>query len=108
SRFEGVSEFEGMCMETSMARRLVDRGVRCALNERGVATIISPEDVQEEDYTDPPREHGSVYTSIGWSPPRIIPVQADLERAAEVLNEGSKVAMLIGQGAADATDEVVD
>jgi len=106
--FKDVSAFEGVCMHPSMARHLVDRAIRCALTERGVATVIFPEDVQEEDYADPPREHGSVYTSIGWSKPRVLPQQADLERAAEVLNEGRRVAMLIGQGAAGATDEVIE
>ena len=40
-----------------------------------------------------------VSSSIGWSPPRIIPTDADLQQAADVLNERPKVAMLIGQGA---------
>src|SRR2546423_2047177 len=95
--FKDVSEFVSTCMEPAQARHLVDRAVRTALSEKGVATIIFPEDVQEEEAVEsPPREHGSVYSSIGWSPPRILPAEADLERAAEVLNAGTKVAMLIG------------
>jgi pyruvate dehydrogenase (quinone) len=48
-----------------------------------------------------------VYSSIGFTQPEVRPKQADLERAAEILNQGEKVAMLIGQGAAHAQDEVV-
>jgi hypothetical protein len=41
----------------------------------------------------PPREHGSVYTSVGWSQPRMLPQEAELTRAAQALNESEKVAM---------------
>jgi pyruvate dehydrogenase (quinone) len=106
--FKDVSAFVSTCMEPAQARHLIDRGVRTALSEQGVATIIFPEDVQEADAVEsPPREHGAVFSSIGWSRPRVLPVEADLQRAAAVLNEGSKVAMLIGQGARDAADEVI-
>ena len=37
----------------------------------------------------------------------MIPPEADLDRAAAILNEGEKVAMLVGQGAAEAASEVV-
>jgi pyruvate dehydrogenase (quinone) len=66
-----------------------------------------PEDVQEAEYSEPPRMHGAVYSSIGISETEVKPKQADLQRAAEILNSGEKVAMLIGQGAAHAADEVV-
>ena len=49
-----------------------------------------------------------MYSSVGWSKPRIVPHDGDLQRAADVLNEGEKVAMLIGQGAAEAEDEVIE
>src|SRR5207248_10428258 len=65
--------------------------------------------VQEEEAVEsPPREHGAVYTGIGFSKPRVLPPEADLDRAAEILNQGQKVMMLIGQGARDAADEVVE
>jgi pyruvate dehydrogenase (quinone) len=107
--FKDVSEFVNTCTHPAQARQLIDRGIRTALAERGVATLIFPSDVQEEDAMgSPPRQHGAVYTSIGYSEPRVIPRQEDLERAAEILNEGEKVAILIGQGAKKAADEVVE
>jgi pyruvate dehydrogenase (quinone) len=109
SLFKDVSVFVNTCNHAAQARHLVDRAMRCALADRGVATIIFPEDVQEEAAVEsPPREHGAVYSSIGWSQPRVLPTDPVLDRAAEVLNEGSRVAMLVGQGASGAEDEVIE
>ncbi len=107
--FKDVSEFVNTCMEPAQARHLVDHAFRTALDRKGVTTLIFPNDVQEEKaVTSPPREHGAVYSSVGYSPPRVIPHEGDLEYAAKILNEGKKVAILIGQGAIGAADEVVE
>src|SRR6185437_8542802 len=107
--FKDVSEFVQVCMEPAQARHLVDRAVRIALDRKGVSTLIFPNDVQEEKAVEsPPREHGAVYSSIGYSRPRVLPPESELKRAATLLNDGRKVAILIGQGAADAADEVVE
>ncbi|HET7328190.1 MAG TPA: thiamine pyrophosphate-requiring protein [Nocardioidaceae bacterium] len=109
SLYKDVSEFVQVCMEPAQARMLIDRAMKTALTTRGVATIIVPDDVAELDaVTSPPREHGSVYTSVGWSRPRMLPDPEELQRAARVLNEGKRVAMLVGQGAAGAQQEVVE
>ncbi|MFR9800918.1 thiamine pyrophosphate-requiring protein [Pseudonocardia sp. RS010] len=106
--FSDVSEFVQTCMHPAAARHLIDRACKVALSNRTVATVIFPVDVQEEEaQPSPPRVHGAVYSSVGWNKPRMIPHQNELEKAAEILNEGSKVAMLVGQGAAEAQDEVV-
>ena len=107
--FKDVSEYVQLCMEPAQARHLVDRAVRVALDRRGVATLIFPNDIQEEKAVEsPPRMHGAVFSSVGYSRPRVLPQDGDLDRAAEILNGGSKVAMLIGQGAAGAAGEVVE
>jgi pyruvate dehydrogenase (quinone) len=106
--FKDVSEFVQTCMHPAQARHLIDRALKVAISQRAVATIIFPVDVQEEDaQPSPPRMHGAVYSSIGFTKPRVIPPEAELRKAADILNEGTKVAMLIGQGAAEAADEVV-
>src|SRR4051794_26423723 len=102
-----AGEYVQVCMVPAQARHLVDRAVRVALASRTVTAIIVPNDVQEEPYEDPPRAHGSVFSSPGWDPPRILPPAQAVRRAADVLNAGSKVAMLIGQGALGAAEEVV-
>src|SRR5437764_10558148 len=107
--FKDVSEFVETCMDPSQARHLVDRALRIALDRKAVCTLIFPNDVQEaKAVPSPPRAHGSVYSSIGYTRPRVLPHERDIEHAAEILNEGEKVAILIGQGARGAADEVED
>ena len=91
----------------AQVRHMVDRAVRIALSQRRVTAIILPNDLQELEYSPPPRKHGTAHSGVGYSRPRILPEPADLARAAEVLNAGSRVAMLVGAGALHATDEVI-
>ncbi|HEX6141682.1 MAG TPA: thiamine pyrophosphate-requiring protein [Geminicoccaceae bacterium] len=98
-----------VCQAPAQMRHLVDRAMRIAAAERTVTCIIVPGDVQELDAVEsPPRIHGAVYSSVGYTPPRVVPAEADLRRAAEILNEGERVAMLVGAGALHATDEVIE
>jgi pyruvate dehydrogenase (quinone) len=103
-----AGEFVQTLMVPSQASHLIDRAMRVALSSRTVTAIIVPNDVQEEPYEEPPRAHGSVFSSVGFDRPRVVPARDTLQRAAEVLNGGSKVAMLIGQGAKNAQREVID
>ncbi|MFB6416234.1 MULTISPECIES: thiamine pyrophosphate-requiring protein [Bradyrhizobium] len=91
----------------AQVRHLIDRAARIALARRTPTVIILPNDLQEEPYEDPPRAHGTLHSGIGYSAPSIMPQEADLDRAAEILNAGNKVAMLVGAGALGATDEVI-
>ena len=94
-------------MAPTQIRHLVDRAIRIALSERTVTAIIIPNDVQETDAVpQPPRKHGTVHSGPGYQPPRILPHDEDLDRAAEILNAGESVAMLVGQGALHASEEV--
>jgi len=102
-----ASEYLTTVMAPTQARHAIDRAVRIAQASRSVTAVIIPEDVQEAEYEEPPRAHGAIYSSVGMTRPRIVPRDEDLQRAASVLNEGEKVAMLIGQGATGAADEVV-
>jgi pyruvate dehydrogenase (quinone) len=103
-----AGEFVQVMMVPAQARHLVDRAMRVAQASRTVACIIAPNDVQESPYEDPPRSHGSVFSSPGYEAPRTVPTTDSLQRAAQVLNAGEKVAMLIGQGAKHAQREVAD
>jgi len=101
-------EYVHMAVEPSQMRHLVDRALRIALAERTVTCLIVPNELQTEDAAEPERAHGTIHSSAGWSPPRVVPTDADLQRAAEVLNAGEKVAILVGAGALAATDEVIE
>lgn len=107
--FKDVSAYVTTVMHPAAARHAIDRAIRVALANRSVSTIIFPEDIQETPAMEaPPRQHGSVFSSIGYLEPEIIPPQEQLERAAYLLNDAKKVSMLVGQGAAKAEDEVIE
>ncbi|KVN17238.1 thiamine pyrophosphate-binding protein [Burkholderia stagnalis] len=89
-------------------RHLVDRAVRIALAARTVTALVLPSDLQELDYLPPKRAHGTVHSGVGYARPKVVPYPDELRRAAEVLNAGKKVAMLIGAGALGATNEVIE
>lgn len=92
----------------SQMRHLVDRAVRIAKSKRTVTCLIVPNDLQQEAAEpSPPHSHGTVHSSAAYSQPLVVPTQRDIERAAEILNEGEKVAMLVGAGAKGAGDEVL-
>ena len=89
-------------------RHVVDRAVRIAKASRSVTAIIIPKDVQEMAAVDSlPRKANMSHSGLGYEAPRVIPREADLRRAADVLNAGKRVAMLVGAGAADAENEVI-
>ncbi len=110
SLFEDVAgEYVHMASTPAQVRHLVDRAVRIAKAERTVTCIILPNDLQEMDAVEtPPRAHGTIHSGVGYSAPVVRPAEADLRRAADVLNAGSKVAILVGAGALNATDEVIE
>ncbi len=102
-----ASAFVETAMAPAQVRHLVDRAMRIALGERRVTALILPKDVQELEYESPPNKHNTIHSGIGYTRPKMVPYEADLQRAAEVLNAGKKVAMLVGAGAFGATDEVI-
>ena len=104
-----AGEYVQTCTDAVQMRQLVDRACRIALAERTVTCIIMPKDVQDLDAVEtPPHKHNTVHTSLGYSYPYTIPSREDLQRAADILNEGKKVAILIGAGAMDAGPEVTE
>lgn len=86
---------------------LVDRAVRVAQARRTVTAVIVPADLQEEAYAPPEHAFKMVASSVGVSPATLVPDEADLARAADVLNAGERVAVLVGAGARGAADEVL-
>jgi pyruvate dehydrogenase (quinone) len=110
SLFKDVAgDYVHLASSPEQIRHLVDRAVRIAQVERTVTCIIVPNDVQEMDaIEEPPHSHGTIHTGLGYSAPRVVPQDSELRRAAEVLNSGSKVAMLVGAGALHATEQVLE
>ncbi|MEU4417271.1 thiamine pyrophosphate-requiring protein [Nocardia salmonicida] len=99
-------------VEVNVANQLpnaLDRAIRTALARRAPTAVIIPADLQEEPY-EPPTH---AFKEVPSSPPSIssstsVAARSEVERAAEVINAGTKLAVLIGQGARDAADEVLE
>ena len=109
SLFKDVAhEYVHLVTTPAQMRHVLDQAIRIAQSERTVCCVIVPNDLQDMDFENPPREHGTIHSGTGYSAPRIVPQPEDLQRAADVLNAGSKVAILVGAGALDATDEVIE
>lgn len=102
-----ASEYIQMVTDPAQARLVIDRAFRIAKAQRTVTAVIIPNDVQEEDAVpEPPREHGNVVTGVGHSSSHLVPAEEELRAAADILNSGKKVAILVGAGAHGASEEV--
>ena len=109
SLFKDVaSEYVTQVSHPSAIRHAVDRALRIARAERTVTCVIIPNDIQEQPYQSPPHKHGSIHSSVGYCEPRVVPQEKDLRRAADVLNAGKKVAILVGAGALGAAEELME
>jgi pyruvate dehydrogenase (quinone) len=103
-----ASAFCEQVNEPSSVRHLIDRALRIAQAEHAVTCVIVPADVQDmEAVPEQPHATHTVHSGVGYWRPRVIPHQSELQQAADILNAGEKVAMLVGQGALHATDEVI-
>jgi len=94
-------DFVQTLMDPAQTRQLVDRAIRIAKARRTVTCIVVPHDVQELDAEEPGP------TSVAFSRPHVVPSEHDLRIAARILNEGKRIAILVGAGALGATDEVI-
>jgi pyruvate dehydrogenase (quinone) len=101
-----ASDYLQMVTVPEQLPNVLDRAIKVALSRRAPTAIIIPSDVQELEYTPPGHAFKQVPSSLGIDWPAVDPDDAAVRRAAEILNGGEKVAMLIGQGARGAADEV--
>jgi pyruvate dehydrogenase (quinone) len=110
SLFKDVAgEYVHMATDPAQVPHLIDRGLRIARAQRTVTCVILPHDLQLADAVEqPPREHGTLQSGVGYEHPRVLPGEESIERAAAVLNAGERVAILVGQGALHAAGEVIE
>jgi pyruvate dehydrogenase (quinone) len=99
--FKECSHFVELVTSREQFPRVLERAMRTAISERGVAVIVLPGDIA---LGDAPSESPSW---VDAEPPAIIPVARDLDRLAALLNQSSAVTLLCGSGCAEAHDEVV-
>lgn len=105
--FADVAVFVQTVLTAQHAPLVVDKAVRLAAARRGPAVIILPSDVQELEMEEPEVAHGVSRSGIGYASTHFAPDEDALRAAAEVLNAGDKVAMLVGAGARGAREEVL-
>jgi pyruvate dehydrogenase (quinone) len=101
-----ASEFVETVTVPEQLPNVLDRAIRTAYARRCPTAVIIPGDVQELDYSPPTHAFKMVPSSLGRGEWTAIPSEESVRRAAEVLNAGDKVAILVGQGAAGARAEV--
>jgi len=105
--FADVTEYVITAIVPGQVRTCIDRAVRIAQAKRAVTCVIIPNDLQELEYEDAPMVHGATHTGVGYPGAATLPNIEDIRKAAEFLNQGKKVAILVGAGALHATDEVI-
>ena len=106
--FADVAGFVQEAATASQLRHLIDRSFRTAIAHDAVSVLIVPKDVQRETYHEPKVAHGFTRSGFGYSKPSVSPRETQLAKAAQLINEGTKVAILIGAGARGAADEVIE
>jgi len=105
--FSDATQYVQTVLAAEHALMVIDRAFRSALATRQPCAIVLPHDVQKLPVPDPlPQQHAVVASAPEWRRPQVRPMEADLREAAEVLNAGRRVALLVGQGARRATEQV--
>jgi len=109
--YADVAEYDQMIYNSAQAEAVVDMAVRTAYARRGVAHITVPNDIQVADAGADPWQHVAPARSPHTAPVRLpapgLPREADLQRIADLLNEGEKIAILAGAGALHAKPELL-
>ncbi|MDT5275965.1 MAG: hypothetical protein QOE48_1920 [Mycobacterium sp.] len=101
-----ASDYVQMVTVPEQLPNVLDRAIRVAMTQRTPTALIIPADVQELPYSPPPHAFKMVPSSLGIEWPVVSPDDAAIVRAAELLNNGSRVAMLVGAGARGAHQEL--
>lgn len=107
--FMDVSVYNERVMGPAHVVAVTDQAIRTALSRRGVAHITIPKDIQGMDVSDNQRSSANIphHSGAGYTPAYPVPQHASLEEAAAILNEGTRVVMLVGAGALGAREEVL-
>jgi pyruvate dehydrogenase (quinone) len=105
--FADATQYVQTVLAAEHATMVIDRAFRTALATRQPCAVVLPHDVQQLPFPDElPQEHAVIVTAAQWRRPRVLPHEEDLRAAADVLNSGRRVALLVGQGARRARAQV--
>jgi pyruvate dehydrogenase (quinone) len=104
--FQDVAVYNNRIMGPAHVQPVMDLAIRTAISRKGVAHVTMPVDVQIAKSDSRSERNVKNHTSEVTTPSRLLPNPTDIKRSAELLNAGEKIAILAGQGALDATDEL--
>jgi pyruvate dehydrogenase (quinone) len=102
------SDYVQMCMVPQQLPNLIDRAIRIALTEHSPTALIFPSDVLELPYEPPQHAFKQVPSSLGMTSVTSRADDAAVQQAADILNAGEKVALLVGQGARGCVAELTE
>ncbi len=107
--FIDVAAFNQRVMGPAHVHNVVDEAIKTALARRTVSHITVPKDIQEWIADDSHRSSANVnrHSADLYAAPHSVPPQDALRRAAALINEGDKIAILAGRGCLGARDEVL-
>jgi pyruvate dehydrogenase (quinone) len=108
--FIDVAAYNQRIMGPSHVANAVDAAIKTALSRRTVAHLTIPKDIQDWTQDEATRSAQNIpqHSGIVYMPSWPLPPQPMLEVAANLINAGTKVAILVGQGCLQARDEVLD
>ena len=101
-------QFVEMAMVPEQFPNLIDRAIRVAISTKSPTCIVVPSDLQDLEWSAPQHAFKQVPSSLGMAQPRLVPDDAAIRKAADILNSGERVAILAGQGARGARDELIE
>ena len=106
--FQDVAVYNERVTGPNHVQNVVDQAIKTALSERGVAHLCIPKDVQEMTASDDPRSAWNIkgHSGDGAADVAPLPTDAQLRAAADVINAGKKVVLLVGRGALGCAAEV--
>ncbi len=100
------SDYVQMCTVPEQLPNLIDRAIRVAVSESAPTCVIIPSDVFDLEYVAPGHAFKQVPSSLGMSASTVTAEASAVRQAADILNAGEKVALLVGQGARGCVDEL--
>jgi pyruvate dehydrogenase (quinone) len=104
-----VAAYNERVMGPAHVCNVVDKAIKTALSQRTVAHITIPKDIQEWSSSDGQRSEMDIagHSADLYAPAIPLPTQEELQQAAGIINQGSKVAILVGRGCLGARDQVL-
>ena len=107
--FSDVAVFSQRIMSATHTHAMANLACRYAITRRGVAHLNFPLDLQEELYDEGEHSKKSIPGHAAGATMAAaiqVPPSSEVQRAADILNRSTKVAILAGRGALGATDEL--